>query len=83
MIHATEALKLTESYDYRPLEEILELADKEIRKVAIKGEREISITLANASEPFTQKVCNAFSSNGYQVKYWGGVRERWNICVKW
>lgn len=83
MIHATEAVKLTKSYDYRPIEEILELADKEIRKVAIKGEREISITISNASEPFAQKVCDAFISNGYQVQYWGGIHDRWNIRVMW
>lgn len=83
MIHATEALKLTESYDYHPIEEILELADKKIRKVAVKGEREISITITNASEPFAQKVCNAFISNGYQVQYWGILRNRWNLRIKW
>lgn len=83
MIHATEALKLTKSYNYRPLEEILELADKEIRKVAIQGEREISITIANTSEPFAQKVCDAFISNGYQAQYWGGIHNRWNLRIKW
>lgn len=82
MIHATEALKLTEeSYDYPPIEEILELADKKIRKVAVKGEREISITITNASEPFIQKVCNAFISNGYQVQYCG--HNRWNLRIMW
>ena len=83
MIHATEALKLTESYDYHPLEEILDLADKEIRRVAIKGEREISITITNASEPFAQKVCDAFASNGYQAQYWGMIHNRWNLRIRW
>lgn len=83
MIHATEALKLTKSFDYRPLEEILELADKEIRKEAPEGKREICVSIHNSSESFTKKVCDAFTSNGYKVQYWGKVCGIWNIRVMW